>query len=75
MEASKVLLFAAGWILVNPKQVSNFLGSVGRKHQLSIHLERCAAKQLYCSAHGMHTRTAQLHLYTWNAHGVCGYAP
>lgn len=68
MEASKVLLFAAGWILVNPKPISSYLGSAEREHQLSTHLEHCAAKQLYCSAHGMHTRTAQLHLYTCNAH-------
>lgn len=69
MEDSEVLLLAAGWILVNPKSVSSYLGSAEREHQLSTHLERCAAKQLYCSAQGMHTRTVQLHLYTCNAHG------
>jgi len=38
VEASGVLIFAAGWILVNPKLVSSFLGSAERESISSVHI-------------------------------------
>lgn len=49
METSEVLLFAAGWILVNPKPVSSYLGIVRRESISSVHIWS-AVQQSSCTA-------------------------